>query len=240
MTIAQILSTTTHRPYPMPQGAWRFYQEWNRAVFMHWQVQADDVRNLVPEELELDLFEGNAWISAVAFSMEGIRPAYLPALSFVSKFHEINIRTYVKHQGKTGVYFLSIEAGNKFSCLLAQQLSALPYRYSTLTRNDQTYLAENAKLQDHLQLQYKLGDAITQKSKLDVFLTERYALFHKKLKQFYAYDIHHIEWPLRHCEPVSLHINYPRFSKLIGRMPDLMQYSSGVQVLSFERKILVR
>lgn len=63
---------------------------------------------MVPHDLEIDLFEGKPWVYLVAFTMEKIRPKYLPSFPPISDFDEINIRTYVKKDNKAGVYFLSI------------------------------------------------------------------------------------------------------------------------------------
>lgn len=104
MTISDILDTTGHRPWPLPEGNWSYYQEWNNAVFLHWRVDNDAIRKMVPADLELELFDRSAWVSLVAFTMEKIRPRILPAVGLVSNFHEINIRTYVR-SGK--VAFLS-------------------------------------------------------------------------------------------------------------------------------------
>ena len=111
MKIKEILNQTNHRPWKIPNESWKFYQEWNRAVFLHWQVELSELKKFVPDELEIDLFDGKAWISVVAFTMEKIRPKYLPYFSPISNFDEINVRTYVKANGKSGVYFLSIEDG---------------------------------------------------------------------------------------------------------------------------------
>jgi len=139
MTIQEILNTTKHRPWKMPTNQWKFYQEWNNAIFLHYQVNLNELEKLVPEELEIDLFEGKPWISVVAFTMEKIRPKNLPYFSPISNFDEINIRTYVKSNHKSGVYFLSIEAGNKISCKVAKRLSELPYRFSEIKRTDKKY-----------------------------------------------------------------------------------------------------
>lgn len=113
MKIREILNKTEHRPWKLPVGNWKFYQEWNNAVFLHWQVNESELRKLVPEDIEIDLFDGKPWVSVVAFTMEKIRPRSLPAFPLISDFDEINIRTYVKYNGKTGVYFLSIEEERK-------------------------------------------------------------------------------------------------------------------------------
>ncbi|WP_262714041.1 DUF2071 domain-containing protein [Phaeocystidibacter marisrubri] len=106
-----ILAVTSHRDQHLPLGKWKYYQEWNRALFLHWKVGYDELRSWVPSNLQIDTMDGQAWVSVVAFTMEKIRPAHLPPFSPISNFHEINIRTYVSYKGTPGVYFLSIEGG---------------------------------------------------------------------------------------------------------------------------------
>jgi uncharacterized protein YqjF (DUF2071 family) len=233
MTIQEILNTTKHRPWKMPTNQWKFYQEWNNAIFLHYQVNLNELEKLVPEELEIDLFEGKPWISVVAFTMEKIRPKNLPYFSPISNFDEINIRTYVKSNHKSGVYFLSIEAGNKISCKVAKRLSELPYRFSEIKRTDKKYESLNLGLNDKLNIEYTIGKQLTVKTELDKWLTERYALFQDTEKSINEFDIHHLEWPINEIEFQQLEINYPRFEKLTKEKPSKFHYSKGVKVIAW-------
>ncbi|WCC44848.1 DUF2071 domain-containing protein [Tenacibaculum finnmarkense] len=151
----------------MPTDTWKFYQEWNNAIFLHWQVELSELRKFVPEELEIDLFEGKAWVSVVAFTMEKIRPKNLPSFAPISNFDEINIRTYVKSNNKAGVYFLSIEGGKKIACKIAKGISELPYRFSKINRSKNRYQSSNSVFNDHLNIEFTIGEKLTEKSILD-------------------------------------------------------------------------
>ncbi|SFW17140.1 hypothetical protein SAMN02927921_00318 [Sinomicrobium oceani] len=234
MTIKEILQHTTHRPWNLPDRSWKYYQEWNKAVFLHWCVAPEVLRKWLPSSLELDLYEGKAWVSVVAFTMEKIRPSGLPPFPPVSDFHEINIRTYVKYKGKSGVYFLSIEGGKQLSCFLARNLSSLPYRYSRMTRIEGVYTSVNQKYGDTMTLNYNAGTAVSKKTALDLWLTERYALFQDTSSGISAFEIHHIPWPLYHLHTKETTIHYPRFSGLLSGAPHLMHYSTGVQVIAWD------
>lgn len=233
MTIREILNTTKHRPWEIPTGNWKFYQEWNNVIFLHYQVDLTELKNFVPEELEIDLFEGKPWISVVAFSMEKIRPKNLPYFSPISNFDEINIRTYVKANNKTGVYFLSIEGGKLLSCKIAKLISELPYRYSKITRTDNQYQAQNLIYNDRLDIEYTIGKELSEKTKLDIWLTERYALFQDTDKSINEFEIHHLEWPINEICIQKLELNYPMFKRLINNKPDKIHYSKGVNVIAW-------
>ena len=233
MTIKEILNTTKHRPWQIPNSSWKFYQEWNNALFLHWQVDLNELKKLVPKELEIDLFEGKAWVSVVPFTMEQIRPKNLPPFPPISNFNEINIRTYVRFNDKTGVYFLSIEGGKLLSCLVSKTISELPYRYSKMSRSEGQYLSHNSSFGDDLEIEFSLGNKLNEKSALDKWLTERYALFQDTKKCINEFEIHHLEWPMNEIVVSKLNFNYPRFNQLIKGKPDLIQYSKGVKVIAW-------
>lgn len=235
LSVQEIAHKTEHRPWPLPDGSWKYYQEWNDVVFLHWAVDEKELAKWLPPGLEIDLFEGKAWVSVVAFTMEKIRPKNLPAFPPISDFHEINIRTYVTHLGKPGVHFLSIEAGNKISTAVARKLSKLPYRFSHMKRTQHEYTSHNDEFGDRLELNYKIGDVIKEKTNLDLWLTERYALFQHTKKHINSFEIQHVEWPIFSLELDDAKAHYPRFKKLLTSKPDKVHYSPGVQVLARDK-----
>ncbi len=236
MSIKEILNTTNHRPWEIPNKKWSFYQEWNDAIFIHYQVEIDELVKFVPKDLEIDLFEGKPWISIVAFTMEKIRPKSLPSIQAISNFDEINIRTYVKYKGKSGVYFLSIEGGKKLSCKIAKIISELPYRYSEIKRTKNSYKSKNQDFNDSLKINFNIGKKLEQKSELDLWLTERYALFQDSKGFLNEYEIHHLEWEINEIDISELQINYKRFENLIKETPNRINYSKGVKVVAWGKK----
>ena len=233
MKIQKILNYKDHRPWKLTDEKWKFYQEWNNAIFFHFKVDLEELKKHVPKELEIDLFQGESWVSIVAFTMEKIRPKNIPAFSPISNFHEINIRTYVKKNNKTGVYFLSIEGGTKLSSKIAKYISDLPYRYSLIERSSKHYSSINLKFKDELCFKFEIGKQIEKKSELDNWLTERYALFQETDNYINEYEIHHLPWLVNDVEVKSLKCFYPRFKNLLNNKPDKMQYSKGVKVIAW-------
>lgn len=240
MTIQEILNTTEHRPWKIPSGKWKFYQEWNNAIFLHWQVDLVELEKFVPKELEIDLFEEKPWVSVVAFTMEKIRPRYLPSFPPISDFHEINIRTYVKSNNKTGVYFLSIEGGTYLSCKVARLISELPYRYSKMKRANNQYVSSNSEFKDNLNIDFLVGEELKEKTKLDSWLTERYALFQDTKHSINEFEIHHLEWSINQIDLKELEFNYPRFESLLIGNPNMCNYSKGVKVIAWDKRKLGR
>ena len=168
MGIKKILDHVEHRPWKLSNEKWKFYQEWNNVIFLHFKVDLEELKKHVSKELEIDLFKEESWVSVVAFTMEKIRPKNIPAFSPISNFHEINIRTYVKKNNKTGVYFLSIEGGTKLSCKIAKYISDLPYRYSLIERSSKHYSSNNLNFKDELCFKFEIGKQIEHKSELEI------------------------------------------------------------------------
>lgn len=236
MSVQEILHQINHRQWEMPEGKWKFYQEWNKTIFFHWKVDYSLLREIVPKELEIDLLNGQAWVSVVAFTMEKTRPRNIPSFSPISNFHELNIRTYIKHKGKTGVYFLSIEGGKSISCSIARILSKMPYRYSKIKRTVNTYTSTNNEFNDTFHIEYSIGDSITNKTELDKWLTERYELIQDAENDFYEFELHHAEWELNAIDIINFKIDYPRFRQLFNSKPEFSHYSDGVQVIAWDKK----
>ncbi len=234
--IDTLISDISHRPYDLPIGQWKYYQEWNNVLFFHWTIPFDLLRKCVPSNFTLDTFGGNCYISLVAFTMVKIRPNFLPSLSFLSNFDEINLRTYIDNNNKKGVYFLSIEAGKLISTLVAKALSGLPYVKSNIKRSKKKYYSKNSKRGVYLDTQFEIKKEILNKSELDKWLTERYCLYLVKDDEFYRYDIHHKEWSLKELEIKKLDLSYKIGDlDLSERRPDLAHYSEGVKVISWKR-----
>lgn len=236
-TIKEILKEISHRPFEIPKGNWVYYQEWNKALFLHWIVPFELLREYVPNHLDLDTFKGNCYISLVAFTMEKIRPRFLPSIKCISDFDEVNLRTYVYNGNKRGVYFLNIEAGKSVSSFIAKVISGLPYEKSTINRTDGLYSSINSNKGFRLHAEYKIEETISDKTELDKWLTERYCLYLDKENIIYRYDIHHKEWEIKKVAINSLNVNYKIGEiDLSNRQPNLTHYSEGIKVIAWKRE----
>ena len=103
------------------------YQSWGKLLFMHWPVDPEILRPLIPAKLSIDTFAGQAWIGVVPFTMWGIRASFLPPIPGTSAFHELNVRTYVHCDGVPGVWFFSLDAANSLAVWGARTFYSLPY-----------------------------------------------------------------------------------------------------------------
>lgn len=234
----EILKHKSHRHFEYPDQPWKYYQEWNNAIFLHWEVSTELIKPMLPKGVELDILNRKTWVSLVAFNMNNICVKGFPKVPHISDFHEINIRVYVIYNGKPSVYFLSMEGSKRVSCQVLKTLSRFPYRYSKMERNEFFYQSKNDKFNDTFHIEYKLENQDIKKDKPDLWLTERYAVFQDYKNHIIEYDVHHIKWPMQKIKIKTLHLNYPRFSHLINNHPNKIHYSKGVQVLTWDKKKL--
>ena len=230
--LADLLQQTAHRPWKMPSSPWHYYQEWNEALFLHFAVPAAEIEQQLPKGIELDVFEGQAYLSVVCFRMQNIRPRYLPAWDWLSDFYEINVRTYVKKDGKAGVYFLSIEAEKTAAAWLARTLSGLPYQKTKLRKKANTY--RNTAHQTSLNVSFEPKEELQQPSPLELWLTERYCLYLDKKKKLHRYEIHHIPWPLQAVEINHMELDYSSIHPVLTTQNlHHAHYARGVKVIAW-------
>ncbi|MDX1957023.1 MAG: DUF2071 domain-containing protein [Leptospiraceae bacterium] len=206
MDFKKIFTVTDHRPYPIPNQFWIMKQVWLDLLFMHWKVPVEVIRKKIPKELDIDLWEGQAYLGIVPFRMEGIRPRFLLAVPWLSAFPELNVRTYVIKDGKPGVWFFSLDATNPIAVEIARTTFHLPYFNA-----DMKCIRTNDKVEYHsirkdnrgrpaeLKMKYEaISDVyLATKGSLEHWLTERYCLYTSANENCYRGEIHHLPWPLR-------------------------------------------
>jgi uncharacterized protein YqjF (DUF2071 family) len=82
--------------------------------------RSEKLQALIPERLQIDTFDGRAWLAVVPFRMTNVRLRGTPAVPWLSEFPELNVRTYVVCDGKPGVWFFRLDAGNSLAVAIAR------------------------------------------------------------------------------------------------------------------------
>jgi len=232
------LSDAAHRPWPLPDRPWVMTMQWHDLLFLHWPVPPAVLRPAIPPALTLETFEGTAWLGVTPFRMAGTRPRLVPPLPWCSAFPELNVRTYVNAEGKPGVWFFSLDAGNPLAVRGARYFFHLPYydatmvaaregdgvRYtSTRTHRGAPSAAFAARYRPIGPVAYAAVDA------LEYWLTERYCLYAADRRgRVWRGDIHHAPWPL---QPAEIDIT-------CNTMADPLQYRlQGAPLPHFARRL---
>jgi uncharacterized protein YqjF (DUF2071 family) len=162
-------------------------QRWSNLLFAHWPVPPEVLRPYLPPRLELDTYDGQAWLGVVPFTMSHIRPLGLPAVPGLSALHELNVRTYATLDGVPGVWFLSLDATQPLGVWAARTLFHLPYLHARMQLTNtpdgalhatatRTHRGEPAAT---FAASWLPGTALplAQPGSLAYFLTERYHLY---------------------------------------------------------------
>jgi uncharacterized protein len=203
-------NSSRHRPWTVPENGPTWSQNWNDALFLHWPVSSELIRNLIPSTLEPDLFEGTAWVSIVAFTMENVEHKYLPVPKCISEFHELNVRTYVTSGNYSGVFFLSIEACHHLGAPLSRWMSGMPYRYAEISRSEEVFKASSFGKFERFKCRFSPGYPLA-KGTAGLWFTERYALFRMKYGSLLRQEIDHGEWPLFELKIHDVCVDMPQF-----------------------------
>ena len=201
---AAVTNDVTHRPWPLPERPWSSAQSWVDLAFLHWRVDADEVAKLVGRSVELELFDGYAWLGIVPFQITDLRPRGLPPLPRVSTFPELNVRTYVTRDGKPGIWFFSLDAASTLMVESAKRLYRLPYNRAQMThrRVSDAVLFESARSGAAFSGSYRGSGPLfrPEPGSLEEFLTERYCLYTEDGGRPYRAEIHHRPWELQQGE----------------------------------------
>ncbi len=180
---------------------------WHHLLFMHWPIDPQALRPLVPEPFEVDLFDGAAWVGLIPFTMTDVSPIRLPriAIPAVTDFHECNVRTYVRRGDDRGVYFFSLDAASRLATWGARRFFNLPYYTARISLNRQhdtiTYSVDRrGDPTARMRCRWSVGEELptSQPGDLAHFLTERYQLMTvDRQSRPMRCRIDHIRWPLR-------------------------------------------
>ena len=241
--------STQHLPFPMPSRNYTLSQEWRDLTFMHWEVDVEKLQPHLPKGLEIDTFEGKAYVGIVPFIMKNVRPTWFFSTPFVSTFPEFNIRTYVTKDGIPGVFFLTLEAKSLVTCSYAPKAYGLPYKYAQgrVKKHDKIVNWHSSRNNGTLKLTGKteiIGEQQQAKQgTLEEFLFERYSLYTNKNGKIMRGYTHHKKWDFQSAK-VSLTENSLTESFDLGiknlLSPELVHFSSGVRVRTYSIEIAER
>ena len=237
MNIHPALEHTCHRPWPLPQKNWRWRQQWNELAFIHWEINKDWLISQIPNGLELDLYDGKAWIGIVPFSMKGVTLRGFPAPKFLCDFPEINLRTYVTRNGKKGVWFFSLDVPHSLAVWAARTFFHLPYYKAQIhTTIDGTHVDYQFKRNEvEFEGTYTPGEFIDAASKsFEYWSTERYCLYSaNSTGELFRAEIHHRQWPLQSAS-ITIRKNTFLDNLPIGKMHPSVLFSKSIDVVVYD------
>ncbi|MBK8268605.1 MAG: DUF2071 domain-containing protein [Planctomycetes bacterium] len=220
-----------------------FLSDWREVLMMHFRVDRAILQAETP--FVLDLHDGDAYVSLVAFRMRRFRFARGGRLARwvmlpVAEHSFLNVRTYVVHAGEPGIYFLAEWLPNRLAVLLGPVAFGLPYRYGRLAyEHDEERGMVRGTVEDGTS-----RDSLRYSGNLDVedsgvpcgagtlaeFLMERYTAFTYWRGFRRMFRIWHEAWPqlaadvtIEECPLLERSGAWSRHSSYVGA-----NYSTGV------------
>ena len=190
-------------------------QRWNDLLFAHWPIPASAISALLPEWLEVDTFQGSAWLGAVPFWLDRIKIRGVPPIPGGRSFPDLNLRTYVRDQftNTPGIYCFSLDASNLIAVAMARALYHLPYHWAEMKleqRSEREFAFYSRRRFASRPVIFKaryrgLGPthklAQIQSGTLEYFFTERSCLFSSnRAGQPIRASMHYVPWPLEEAE----------------------------------------
>lgn len=181
---------------------------WRDVLVASWSVDPAAVERRLPEGLDVDTYDGRAWLSAVPFVMAAVRPSGLPArIGFT--FGELNLRTYVTREGERGIYFFNLDANDRIGVAFARTLFKLPYYSASMhveRTGDSVEFESERTHRGATDLEFDASYGPTEPTSeaepgsLEAFLLERYRFYADGRNSLYRGDVDHDPWPLATAE----------------------------------------
>jgi uncharacterized protein len=186
---------------------------WDHITFLHWPYEPAVVQKVLPAGLEVETFDGYAWVGLIPFVMQ-VRPPGVRPVPWVSDFLETNVRTYVRApDGSTGVWFLSLDAARLPAVVTARTTYRLPYYWSrmTATSDGSTWRYEAWRRWPdprpaRSRVEVTVGDPFepVDLGDLDHWLTARWTLFSRYPKSLWRARAEHPPWQLHRARLTNL------------------------------------
>jgi uncharacterized protein YqjF (DUF2071 family) len=239
-----VLRQLKERQFPAKNPV--MFQIWRDLLFLHWRWDPAEIQKRLPAGLEVDIFDGSAWIALVPFFMDNVRARGCPALPVISSFLEMNLRTYVRDSSnRPGVWFFSLDANQPLAVWAARSFFGLPYRHAVMQARRAAdwieYLSARAAREPMMRYRYRRSGPSheVELGSLEFFLVERYRLFTFRYGRRFSGRVYHMPYRLSTAE-VSEYDD--RLFELNGfavpaRPPDHVAYSQRVDVFVYSLEL---
>jgi uncharacterized protein YqjF (DUF2071 family) len=214
--------------FPVLRGGWLTIS------FLHWRHDADVIQAMLPDGLEVDRYDGSAWVSMTPFLMADQRPLFLPTAGRLGTFPETNLRTYVRGPGsREGIWFFSLEVASAAMVLSARAFAGVPYHRGSLSLDESDGVMTYAGVRRGGSPAYRVvvrPGAPVEASDHDVWLTGRWRAYTRHVGRLFETRITHEPWPLRAATVVELQQTLTSAAGLPEAAGEpMVHYSDGVR-----------
>lgn len=187
---------------------------WRRLSFLHWAYDPEDVARLLPAGLQVDTFDGAAWIGLIPFHLTVRRPAWMPSLPWVASTLEANVRTYVRGpDGRRGIWFFSLDASRLVAVLEARRSYRIPYMWARMrfrvTEQEARYRSRRRwpgprGVGMDVRLRIRAPAGLEELDERERFLICRWRLYSPSPNGLAVTIVEHDPWPIRLAAPMEV------------------------------------
>ena len=221
------LPLNPNRPWPIHSKQWIMRQDWLDAYFLNAVIDKSILQKLLPVGLDLDLFEGEAYISVIPFKMDKVCFRYLPFFK-IKSFNQVNIRTYVIRDGKPGVFFLSLNSTHAGLKQIINSVCDIPIFSTSISRIDTDLKTQVDAGRENLSLYLNLSRTdkriVPKLNSFEYWICERYCFYNLHQGRMTRWDVDHIEWPIYAAKIHNL--SFEESSNLAGLGLSKLDFSS--------------
>jgi uncharacterized protein YqjF (DUF2071 family) len=124
----------------------------------------------------------------------------MPPAGRLTRFLELNVRTYVTFEGRPGILFFTLDATSRLAVAAARLTYRLPYHQADIRLRTSDgwidFRSERPGLSAHVRTRPIGAGRSASAGSLDAFLIERYCLYAAGIRRLFRADIHHLPWHL--------------------------------------------
>jgi uncharacterized protein len=221
--------------------------KWQDLVMANYKVEPSLLSDLLPKHTTLDLFEGNCYVSLVAFKFLNTKVLGVP-VPFHTNFEEVNLRFYVKRETKEevrrGVVFVK-EIVPKFAIsFVAKTVYGEPYETWQMSHKDGTgelgYFWSKDNVKNRVNVEYKENNGIPAEGSHQEFIIEHYWGYTKRNKnRTDEYKVEHPKWEVFKVNYAEIEVDFgktygERFAFLSDAEPDTIFLGKGSKIAVYK------
>jgi len=209
--------------------------QWKNLIIINYEIDPNILKPYLPKGTQLDSFNNKYYVSVVGFMFMDTKVLGIK-LPFHINFEEVNLRFYVKHNGKRGVVFIKEIVPKYLITLVANSI----YHEHYQTHRMRHHWTENDK-HKKFEYQWKLGkkwesiSVTTEKEFLNIeegseeqFITEHYFGYTKHKNKTFEYEVAHPTWKKLKVIDFEININ---FESNYGKDFKFLQFENPTSVM---------
>jgi uncharacterized protein YqjF (DUF2071 family) len=218
---------------------------WENLIFAHWPLEPAALRPLIPPVLDMEAFDGAAWLGIVPFRMRNVGFRRGPRVPWLSAFAELNVRTYVRAGDRPGVFFFSLDAANPVAVAVARRWYHLPYfnaRMAVATVGDwidyRSVRRHRGFPSGEFRGRYRATRPVyhAEPGTLEHWLTERYCSYAVDARgRARRGEIQHAPWPLQPAEAeIAVNTVADAHGIVLPEITPLLHVARSLDVLAWQ------